>query len=118
MSYKLVSHILGGTTGPAYGARPSSSAVAALVAQVIDRSPIALSFVHGEEHWRRCALAGHKLAALTPEADELLVLLFALLHDSCRVSEEHDPGHSRRAAEWAQELLEDGELLTTSARYG
>ena len=37
-----------------------------------------------------------------------VVKLFAVLHDSCRESDGHDPQHGLRAADFAAELLRDG----------
>ena len=59
--------------------------------------------IHGEAHWRRVYENGMRLAAVTG-ADTAVVGLFALLHDSCRQGDGHDPGHGARAAEFARSL--------------
>jgi uncharacterized protein len=58
---------------------------------------------HGVGHWARVLEIGERLAAETG-ANLNVVRLFALLHDSKRVSEFHDPGHGPRAAEFAATL--------------
>ena len=62
------------------------------------------SELHGPGHWKRVALAGRHLAA--PDADMLVVLLFAMIHDSQRHHDDHDPLHGRRAAAFAQEFAD------------
>jgi uncharacterized protein len=58
---------------------------------------------HGPDHWQRVEQNGLALAAQTG-ADLLVVRLFAVLHDSKRMSEFGDPEHGPRAAAWASEL--------------
>ncbi len=57
------------------------------------------SELHGVDHWKRVALAAHQLAV--PDADMLVVLLFAMIHDSQRHNDDHDPLHGPRAAAFA-----------------
>jgi hypothetical protein len=76
-----------------------------LVAEVHDRSPLAGSAAHGGHHWRLVAWTGHTLMQQLRGVDPLVVLLFALFHDSQRESEYGDPGHGRRGADLARELL-------------
>lgn len=64
----------------------------------VTETPAALSLIHGTDHWARVASVGMELAAETPEADALVVLLFACLHDVARVSDGDDPEHGARAA--------------------
>jgi uncharacterized protein len=59
--------------------------------------------IHGPRHWARVRQNALRLAAVTGASLEVLEL-FALLHDSRRLSEGHDPGHGPRAAEFAQSL--------------
>lgn len=54
--------------------------------------------IHGVDHWARVYENGLRLAEQT-EADREVVALFALLHDSQRINESHDPDHGPRAAE-------------------
>ena len=71
-----------------------------------------LSRLHGPAHWRRVAVAGARLVGLTPGADPLVVLLFALFHDSMRRHDGSDRGHGSRASRLACKLLEDGDLVS------
>ena len=58
---------------------------------------------HGVAHWARVLENGLRLAEETG-ANVEVVRLFALFHDSKRVSECHDPNHGLRGAEFAREL--------------
>ena len=70
---------------------------------------------HGVGHWARVLENGLRLAEETG-ANVEVVQLFAVLHDSRRVSEVTDPDHGPRAAEFARSLrgrlfdLPDGEF--------
>ncbi|BBM87248.1 hypothetical protein [Candidatus Uabimicrobium amorphum] len=55
---------------------------------------------HGISHWARVLENGLRLAEST-HADKDVVTLFALFHDSKRVSEYQDPQHGKRGAEFA-----------------
>ncbi len=68
-----------------------------------------LTSIHGPAHWARVRENGLRLATETG-ADRTVVELFALLHDSQRRSDGRDPGHGRRAAEWALTLR--GSIIT------
>jgi uncharacterized protein len=59
--------------------------------------------MHGSAHWQRVELNGLEIARHSG-ADERVVRLFAVLHDSRRLNESHDPEHGQRAADWAREL--------------
>jgi uncharacterized protein len=80
--------------------------------------------IHGPRHWTRVRENGLRLADATG-ANREVVALFALLHDSRRLSDGRDPEHGRRAAEFARSLLgiafhldpDDLELLVTACRY-
>lgn len=71
--------------------------------------------IHGWDHWMTVHENGITLAQENG-ADLRVIELFALLHDSCRRNDGHDPGHGPRAAEFAQSLnrvfftLEDSDL--------
>lgn len=58
---------------------------------------------HGVAHWARVLENGRRLAKETG-AILAVVELFAVLHDSRRISEGSDPDHGPRAAEFAEEL--------------
>jgi hypothetical protein len=51
--------------------------------------------VHGPSHWRRVEKNGLLLATRTG-ADPVVVRLFALFHDSCRMNDGSDDGHGGR----------------------
>jgi uncharacterized protein len=59
--------------------------------------------IHGEAHWLRVRENGLSLAEETG-ADPFVVELFALLHDAKRWTNGRDPGHGRRAAQFARHL--------------
>ncbi len=59
--------------------------------------------IHGFPHWQRVRENGIRLAAMTG-ANPLVVGLFAILHDSRRESDGHDPDHGARAADFARTL--------------
>jgi uncharacterized protein len=65
--------------------------------------------VHGPDHWQRVARIGLELARETG-ADETVVRLFALLHDSCRNDDGADLQHGPRAADMLAEIA--GDLFT------
>jgi uncharacterized protein len=65
----------------------------------------ARSTIHGPAHWRSVALAGAMICKHVPEADLLTVLLFAVTHDACRLSDDDDPEHGHRAAAALDALL-------------
>lgn len=87
-----------------------------LLDEVLTRSTGAGSRVHGPAHWAGVAAAGLTLLDQTPDADPLVVLLFALFHDSMRRTDGHDPEHGSRAADLAAELREAGEFELDDAR--
>ncbi len=85
------------------------------VAEVLERvlgSPLARSELHGEDHWRRVAVAGSRIADRTLGVDRLVVLLFAILHDAGRLRDFFDEHHAYRGARLARELLEDGVVVS------
>src|SRR5688500_7587265 len=59
--------------------------------------------IHGPRHWRTVEFNALELAK-TSGADVLVARLFAVLHDSQRHNESHDPLHGQRAADWAATL--------------
>lgn len=65
--------------------------------------------IHGWDHWMTVHETGLVLAHEN-SADLHVVELFALLHDSCRLNDSHDPGHGPRAAEFTLSL--NGEFFT------
>lgn len=59
--------------------------------------------IHGIAHWLRVRDNGLRLAAANG-ADPVVVELFALIHDIKRLNDGRDPGHGRRAADFARAL--------------
>lgn len=72
--------------------------------------------LHGAWHWLRVRQNGLWLAARTPNADVHVIELFALLHDSRRWDDGHDPQHGPRAAAFARRLHADGILKLEADR--
>ena len=58
---------------------------------------------HGVTHWARVLENGLRIAEVN-SADQEVVTLFALFHDSRRVNEHRDDGHGLRGAELARSL--------------
>jgi len=73
------------------------------------------SGIHGVFHWARVYANGMLLADKTG-ADKDVVALFAVLHDSKRISDDWDGAHGARAAKFAESLngkffdLDDAQL--------
>lgn len=70
---------------------------------VLDQYDMMLDGIHGVAHWARVLENGRMLAVETG-ANLSVVSLFALLHDSKRLNDGHDPDHGPRAAEFAKQL--------------
>jgi len=70
---------------------------------VIDQYPLDIHSIHGPRHWRQVETTGLLLAQETG-ADETIVQLFALFHDSRRENENIDSGHGIRGAELARSM--------------
>ncbi|HSN56532.1 MAG TPA: hypothetical protein VLT32_17825 [Candidatus Sulfomarinibacteraceae bacterium] len=62
--------------------------------------------IHGPDHWQRVEDVGLELARDTG-ADETVVSLFAILHDSCRQNDGRDPFHGPRAADMLGSIAAD-----------
>jgi uncharacterized protein len=77
----------------------------ALVEQALARATLPTAYFHGEKHWRRVAGIGLRLLDPMPQADPLVVFLFALFHDSMRVNEGRDPDHGVRGRRLGAELI-------------
>jgi uncharacterized protein len=69
------------------------------------RSQFALDWrgIHGAPHWARVRRNGLLLAKSTGAVVQV-VEAFALVHDSCRLNDGHDPEHGCRAAALARRL--------------
>jgi uncharacterized protein len=75
-----------------------------LVAAVLEQATNRTSLIHGPRHWVDIAVIGTRLALETPGADRKVVRRFALLHDSMRENDGHDPQHGPKAAQLAEQL--------------
>jgi uncharacterized protein len=79
---------------------------------------------HGISHWGRVLENGLRLAE-TEGGDRTVITLFAIFHDACRHNQSLDPGHGKRGAELADQLLRNHpavnssqlELLKTACRH-
>ena len=70
---------------------------------VAGQFPLGDISTHGPAHWRRVERNG-LLVATRSGADETVVRLFALFHDSRRENEGTDPEHGPRGAAMAEQL--------------
>lgn len=89
---------------------------AALTRRVLTTYTLELHGLHGPGHWLRVRENGLTLAARTPDADTVVVELFALLHDSRREDDGHDRYHGERAEAFVRELHADGHLSLSAER--
>jgi len=92
--------------------------------RVVDQFRLPMPTVHGAFHWLTVLRNGVELCRHHP-ADEEIIRLFALFHDSCRHDEYADPDHGPRGARLAIEFRQAGhfhldeprmELLVTACR--
>lgn len=81
-----------------------------LVTAIIDQMALDPRGLHGLAHWARVYDNGLRLAAATG-ADRRVVELFALFHDSRRLTEQADPDHGPRGALLAEQFHRDGLLV-------
>jgi uncharacterized protein len=70
---------------------------------VIDQFPMDIHSVHGPRHWKQVEENGLLLAKETG-ADETIVTLFSIFHDSRRENEYTDDGHGLRGADLAKTM--------------
>jgi hypothetical protein len=92
-----------GTGGPGCpagcrGGKPAHRTLAE-VALLLATPHARRSTVHGLAHWGRVADAAVYLLEREPLADPEVVRLFALLHDTQRLTDGRDPDHGRRAVD-------------------
>lgn len=79
------------------------STVFPVLQSVLDEYALFPGGIHGVVHWARVFENGVRLATETG-ANVEVVKLFAVLHDSKRFNDGHDPDHGPRAAQFAAEL--------------
>jgi uncharacterized protein len=70
---------------------------------------------HGPSHWRTVRRNGLYLARVHP-ADEEIIRLFSLFHDSCREDEGRDPQHGPRGAMLALAFRQAGHFHLNDSR--
>jgi uncharacterized protein len=76
---------------------------AAIIHDILECYTLPVRGPHGVEHWARVLENGMRLASATG-ANAEVVTMFALFHDSRRVSEDRDDGHGLRGAEYARTM--------------
>lgn len=85
------------------GMSTSSIALGPIVREILRGYRLDPHGIHGVQHWARVLENGLRLARVNG-ADERVVTLFAIFHDSRRWNDLFDPPHGRRGAELATEL--------------
>ena len=88
----------------------------ALVRSVYEGATQLRSPIHGPGHWRAVARNGCELIEAGERANPAVVFTFALIHDSQRLNDGHDPGHGTRAARAALGLSPSLLNLTSHER--
>lgn len=83
-----------------------------LIQTILARGSNKDSQIHGIHHWMCVATIGYHLLIHDAAGDPIVVLLFALFHDSMRVNDWDDPDHGRRGGLFAHSL--QGDLFTVS----
>ena len=82
---------------------PSETVTQGLFDHLVGSHSLGHHGFHGKDHWLRVLRNGRELASATG-ANLRVVELFAIIHDSKRENEDHDPDHGRRAAEYVRTL--------------
>ena len=80
-----------------------------LIRIILSRSSLPATGIHGIVHWARVLENARRIAPRTG-ADPRVLELFAVLHDSRRERDGHDPDHGPRAAAFARELRAEIDL--------
>jgi uncharacterized protein len=80
-----------------------AEAIAPVLSELLRTYVLPLNGPHGIAHWARVLETGVRLVEST-SANLAVVRLFAVLHDSKRLNEGHDPEHGPRAAEASVDL--------------
>ncbi len=75
----------------------------ALIGKIKNRFLLNWQGNHGIKHWARVYDIGMRLSEVY-SANQQVIQLFALFHDSCRENEKNDPGHGKRGADLALKL--------------
>lgn len=88
----------------------SEEPLSSLWKDLSDRFPLSRKSFHGPAHWKRVEKNGLILAPHV-NAEESVIRLFALFHDSCRQNESIDPGHGDRGADLAIQYRSAGAFV-------
>lgn len=86
--------------------------ISAILQRIMSEYSMGLEGIHGVAHWARVMDIGRHLAAQTG-ASLRVAELFALFHDSKRLTESKDPGHGRRGGDFALRLHGEGIFQAT-----
>ena len=82
-----------------------------LIVKIAEQYKLDPQGVHGLSHWARVLENGQRLAE-NEGGDTLVIQLFAIFHDACRLNQTLDPGHGARGAALAEDLLGNLTLVT------
>ena len=77
----------------------------ALISKVVNEAMLSNSSIHGIHHWQTVERNGVYLCQFNV-ADEEVVRLFALFHDSMRLNDDFDPEHGLRAAQYIERIVD------------
>ncbi len=91
---------------------PSETTLWQLISKQFKLDPYS---VHGPSHWLKVRRNGLYLAKFH-DADEEVIRLFAVFHDSCRENEYTDPQHGPRGAVLAREFRKASHFLLDDIR--
>jgi uncharacterized protein len=83
--------------------KPTGIITPALIEKLRQEFTLDWRGIHGIRHWGRVRANGLRLAGIAG-ANPRVVELFAVLHDSCRFNDGHDPSHGNRGAKNASRL--------------
>ena len=75
-----------------------------LLSQIAHQYQLDPDGTHGISHWGRVLENGLRLAE-AEGGDVIVITLFAIFHDACRINQSVDPGHGKRGAVLAEQLL-------------
>jgi uncharacterized protein len=84
-----------------------------LLIQIASQYKLNPDGTHGISHWGRVLENGLKLAE-SEGGDLTVIRLFAIFHDACRQNDIIDPGHGKRGARLAEQLLSGHPELSSS----
>ncbi|MGD9646588.1 MAG: hypothetical protein AB7U73_12810 [Pirellulales bacterium] len=76
---------------------------APIVREILAGYRLSIHGIHGIAHWGRVLENGLQLAAQTG-ADSMVVVLFAIFHDACRLNEDWDLDHGLRGARLGHQM--------------